>query len=85
MLGPVVGWLAGAIEGAALGAGAGVLGAALVSAGMPKDKVVKYEKAIGAGKFVVLVHGTQPEVDRARTLLSGKGTQDVSTYSPPAR
>ncbi len=85
VLGPLVGWLAGAIEGAVVGAGVGVVGAALVSAGIPKDKVVKYETAIGAGKFVVLVHGTQAEVDRARTILAAKGTPDVTTYSPPKR
>jgi hypothetical protein len=32
VLGPLVGWIAGALEGAALGAGVGVLGAALASA-----------------------------------------------------
>jgi hypothetical protein len=74
LLGPVVGWLAGALEGAAVGAGIGVLGAALVSAGIPKDKVVKYQTAIGAGKFVVMVHGSQTEVERARALLSARGT-----------
>lgn len=85
VLGPLVGWLAGAIDGAVVWAGVGVVGAALVSAGIPKDKVVKYETAIGAGKFVVLVHGTQAEVDRARTILAAKGTPDVTTYSPPKR
>src|SRR5579872_1727912 len=43
VLGPLVGWIAGALEGAAVGAGIGVVGAALVSAGIPKDSVVKYE------------------------------------------
>jgi hypothetical protein len=85
VLGPLVGWLAGALEGAALGAGVGVLGAALVSAGIPKDKVVKYQTAIGAGKFVVLVHGTSVEVDRARAILAAKGTHEVASYSPTMR
>ena len=66
VLGPLVGWIAGALEGATLGAGIGVLGAALASAGIPKDSIVKYETAIGAGKFVVTAHGTPAEVDRAR-------------------
>lgn len=80
VLGPIVGWLAGALEGAAVGAGAGVLGAALVSAGIPKDSVVKYETAIRGGKFVVAVHGTPEEVERARLILGAKGRPDVVTY-----
>ncbi len=80
VLGPLVGWLAGALEGAAVGAGLGVLGAALVSAGIPKDKIVKYQTAIGAGKFVVLVHGTPADVQRARVTLASRGTTEVASY-----
>ncbi len=85
VLGPLVGWLVGALEGATLGAGIGVLGAALASAGIPKDSVVKYETAIGAGKFVVTAHGTPAEVERARSILAARGTPDVATYSPSGR
>jgi hypothetical protein len=81
VLGPLVGWIAGALEGAVLGAGAGVLGAALLSAGIPKDSVMTYETAIRAGKFVVVVHGTAAEVDRARSILPTRGTKEVATYA----
>jgi len=80
VLGPLVGWIAGALEGATVGAGIGVLGAALASAGIPKDSVVMYETAIGAGKFVVTAHGTPAEVDRAHSVLAAKGTAGVATY-----
>jgi hypothetical protein len=81
VLGPLVGWIAGALEGATLGAGIGVLGAALASAGIPKNSIVKYETAIGAGHFIVTAHGTPAEVDRARTVLAAKGKADVATYT----
>jgi hypothetical protein len=84
VLGPALGWIVGAIEGATVGAGAGVLAAALAGAGIPKDSVVKYETAIRGGKFVVAVHGVSAELDRARTILAGKGTADVATYASPA-
>jgi hypothetical protein len=84
VLGPLVGWIAGALEGAALGAGVGVLGAALASAGIPKDSVIKYQTALSAGKFVVTAHGTTAEVERARSILAAKGTPDVVTYSSAA-
>jgi uncharacterized membrane protein len=85
VLGPVVGWLVGALEGAAVGAGVGVLGAALVSAGIPKDSVIKYETAVRSGKFVVTIHGTPADVDRARSILAAKGTADITTYYATAR
>jgi hypothetical protein len=84
VLGPLVGWMVGALEGAVLGTGLGVLGAALMSAGIPKDSVVKYETAVRGGKFVVVVHGTPAEVDRARSILVSKGTSDVHMYLPLA-
>jgi hypothetical protein len=82
---PLVGWIVGALEGAVVGAGVGVLGAALVSAGIPKDSLVKYETAIRGGNFVVAVHGTPEEVDRARSILGAKGTPDVTTYPCTSR
>src|SRR5277367_650089 len=53
VLGPLVSWVVGALEGAAVGGGIGVLGAALCSAGIPKDSIVKYESAIRGGKFIL--------------------------------
>jgi hypothetical protein len=84
VLGPLVGWIAGALEGAAVGAGLGVLGGALASAGVPKDSVVKYETAIGAGKFVVTAHGSTAEVESARAILGARGTADLATYPAPS-
>jgi hypothetical protein len=80
VLGPLVGWIAGALEGATVGAGLGVIGGALASAGIPNDSVVKYETAIRAGKFVVTAHGTAAELDRARSVLRSKGKPDIASY-----
>jgi uncharacterized membrane protein len=85
VLGPLLGWIVGALEGATVGASVGVVGAAFAGAGIPKDSVVKYETAIRGGKFVVAVHGTAAEVDRARSVLAAKGTPDVATYASAAR
>jgi hypothetical protein len=82
VLGPLVGWVVGALEGAAVVGGLGVLGGALASAGIPDGSVIKYETAIKAGKFVVSAHGTPAEVEQARALLVQRGTPDVHTYNP---
>ena len=80
VMGPLVVWMVGALEGAVAGASVGVLGAALISAGFPKDSVIKYETAIGAGKFVVQVTGTPDQVNGARAILGTNGSHDVATY-----
>jgi hypothetical protein len=85
VLGPLVGWIVGALEGAVVGGSFGVLGAALASAGIPDGSVVKYETAIKAGKFVVSAHGTVAEVERARALLVQRGTANVDMYNLTAR
>lgn len=67
--GPFVVALVGALEGAALLGGLGVLGAALADIGVPKDSILEYETEIKAGKFMLIAHGTHTEIQEARTTL----------------
>jgi len=67
--GPLVVWLVGALEGAAVVGGLSILGAALYSVGIPTDSVVKYETAIKAGKYLIVVHGTPDEVVNAKKII----------------
>jgi len=67
--GPLVTWIIGALEGAALVGGASALGAALYSIGIPKDSVIQYEAALKAEKFLVLAHGSHDEVARAQEVM----------------
>ena len=75
VIGPivVVGQLAAAviaaIEGAVLVGGLSALGAAFFSIGIPKDSVIRYEKAIEADGFVVMAHGPAEEIAGAKALL----------------
>lgn len=71
MAGPVVSALVGALEGAVVVGGASALGAALTQIGVPKDQVIKYETALKADKYVLMVHGTADEVAKARAVLEG--------------
>jgi hypothetical protein len=75
VMGPLVAWIASALEGAAVGGAAGVLAAALASIGLPKESVVKYELEVKAGRFLVLVHGSSGLIEQARHLL---GTTDAT-------
>ena len=67
--GPLVSWIVGALEGAALVGGVSALGAGLYSMGIPKDSILKYELALKANNFVLVAHGTSDEVARAKDIL----------------
>ena len=68
--GPVVGWILGALEGAAVVGGLSALGAGLYSIGIPKDSIIEYETQLKAGKFVVILHGTPNELSQAKESIS---------------
>ena len=52
------GWLVSALEGALIGGGLAALAGALVSLGIPKDSVVKYQTVLKSGGYLLIVHGT---------------------------
>jgi hypothetical protein len=61
--------IAAAVEGAIVVGGLSAFGAALYSLGIPKDSVLRYEGIVKADGFLVIVHGTPSEVERARAIL----------------
>lgn len=67
--GPLVGWIVGALEGAAILGGLSVIGAGLVSIGIPKDSIIEYETQIKAGKFLVIAHGVPNELAKIEQTL----------------
>ncbi len=73
MAGPVVSALVGALEGAVVVGGMSALGAALTTIGVPKEQAIRFETALKADQYVLLVHGTADEEARARSILSESG------------
>jgi hypothetical protein len=67
--GPLVAWIIGAIEGAAVVGGVSALGAGLFSLGIPKDSIVRYETAIRSGRFVLIAHGTAEDTTSAQEII----------------
>ena len=68
--GPLVTWIIGALEGAAVMGGLSAIGAGLYSLGIPEDSILNYETALKAGKFVLIAHGSAQEVARASETIS---------------
>jgi Protein of unknown function (DUF3341) len=82
--GPFLAALIGALESAVVVGGLSAVAAGLVSLGIPKDSAVKYESAIKADKFVLVVHGTADELEKARTILTSTAPVSVEKHDVPA-
>lgn len=61
--------LLGGVEGALGGAAMGGLAGALVGLGVSKDKAIRYEADVKAGKFLVTLDGDAAQVQRTKFLL----------------
>jgi hypothetical protein len=80
--GPLVAWVIGALEGAVVLGGFSAIGAGLYSIGIPKDSVIEYEAAIKSDKFVVVVHGSVAEVDRAKQIMGALNPLEAHVHGP---
>lgn len=78
--GPLVAAIVGAAETAAVVGGFSALGAALMSVGIPNNSIIKYEASIKSGQFLMVVHGTPAEVERAKILLGEFGAEDAELF-----
>ena len=81
--GPLVGWIVAALEGAAVVGGVSSVGAGLVSIGIPKDSVLKYDVALKTDKFVLVVHGTHEAVIKAKDILAGTEHSSYTVHGEP--
>lgn len=79
--GPLAASIVAALEGAAVVGGLSALGAGLMSLGLPKDSIVRYETALKADKFLVVAHGTADDVTKARGILEATGAVESETHS----
>ena len=79
--GPLVAWIVGALEGAAVVGGLSAVGAGLYSIGIPKDSVLQYETALKTDKFLLMVHGTAGQVETAKSILEKTNPANVTLHS----
>ena len=79
--GPFVHLLVSAAEGAAVVGGISALGAALVSLGLPRKGVIKYERLLTADKFVLIAHGSRTEVTSAHHMMEQANATDTAVIN----
>jgi uncharacterized membrane protein len=82
--GPLVMWIVGALEEAALFGGLTALGAGLYSIGIPKNSILQYETEVKNGKLLLVAHGTVDEVQRARDVLRQTQAEATMVHAEPA-
>lgn len=81
ILGPLAATIFGGLQGAVLVGGASALVGALMAIGIPKDSVLRYETALKADKFLLIVHGDAQEIQQARELLATSGLASFDHHS----
>ena len=84
ILGPIAAMIASGLEGAVVGGGLSALLGALSAIGVPKDSVLRYETAVKAGKFLVIVHGDSDAARRAHELLGTGDSSDLQLHPAQA-
>jgi hypothetical protein len=83
--GPLVGWIVAALEGAVVVGGLSAIGGGLMSLGIPKDSVLKYETAIKTDKFVVVAHGSASEISHAKGILADTDAETIEHHDGARR
>jgi uncharacterized membrane protein len=78
--GPLVAWIVAGLEGAAVVGGVSAVGAGLVSIGIPKDSVLKYDVALKTDKFLLVVHGTAEDVNKAKDIIAGTENSSYAVH-----
>jgi hypothetical protein len=76
----VLGGLEGAVGGAA---GAGLLGW-LMSLGISKQHILKYEQHVKAGKYLLVAHGSPAEAAKATEILTPTKPAELEVHGPAA-
>ena len=74
--GPIAMAIVGGLEGAAVLGGLSALTAGLIGIGIPKNSVIKYETALKADKFLLVVNGAHVDVAKAKDILHATGGHD---------
>ncbi len=53
--------------------------------GIPSDRAEFYNNRFGRGDYLLVVHGTEAEIDRAADILNRRGIQDWNIYDAPVQ
>jgi hypothetical protein len=67
--GPVAGAIIGALEGTPTVRGLSAVGSGLHLIGIPRDSILKYERAIKGDKYLIITQGVEEEIAAIKTII----------------
>lgn len=76
--------LGNALLGSGLGAAGGTLAGALIGWGIPEEQAEYYQELLAKGSYVVLVEGTEAEINGAKAILLNHQMSNWNMYNAPA-
>ncbi|OWY65061.1 signal transduction histidine kinase LytS [cyanobacterium TDX16] len=75
------GTIAATLAGAGIGAAGGAIVGALTGLGIPEEDAKAYDERISHGEYLVILEGTQAEIDRAGYVLRNRGIHEWKVYN----
>ena len=75
--------LGNALLGSGIGAAGGSLAGALIGWGIPKEQAEYYQELLSQGSYVVLVEGTEAEINGAKAILINSQIGNWNVYNAP--
>ncbi|MGF1487885.1 MAG: general stress protein [Prochloraceae cyanobacterium] len=75
--------LANTLLGSGIGAAGGSLVGALIGWGIPEDRANYYNDLLSQGNYLILVEGTEAEINLAESVLQKRSVNDWSVYGAP--
>ena len=78
--GPVAGAIIGVLEGAPVVSGLSVLGAGLHIIGIPRDSVIKYERAIKADKYLIIAQSIEEEIAMIKAIAKSTNAAEFDLH-----
>jgi hypothetical protein len=77
--------LATTLAGGAIGAAAGGLVGALVGLGIPEERAKVYNDRVAQGSYLIMVDGTEADIDRAQSILHNHRIEEYGVYDVPVK
>ncbi|MGL5793683.1 MAG: hypothetical protein ACRC06_04630 [Waterburya sp.] len=75
--------IATTLAGAGIGAAAGGIVGGLVGLGIPEDKAKIYSDRVSSGSYLVMVNGSDDDINRAEEILHQNGIEEYGVYDAP--
>jgi len=82
--GPLASSIIGSLEGAVAVRGLSAIGSGLYITGVPKDSISRYERVMKAGKYLVVVQGTEEDMSEAKAVARTTGASEFDLYQKEA-